>query len=199
MSMSDNLIGNIVGGSGPNTDSTFTAYVHNVIVTLGDPSYGVYTLVSTFAIIAGFILLMVGLHRLTKHGRQQQMFRYHSPLATCFYILSGCALISYAGFFQMISLTLFNQQLHVNPLEPYINAPLPDTNTALEYLVYSCLIIVGIVSLIRGMMGLIRLGEGQGGGLDLPASLAHIFAGAVALNSQVVLAFFGIWSGTGGS
>lgn len=191
----------IQGCAVPPDGASFNVYANYVICNIGNPDWGLYTVVMSFGTIVGFILIMVGCYRLTKHGKQQQMFRYHSPLATTFYLGSGAALVSYTGFFQMLSATFFQTYMDPNPLAPYYNNPdiLTNTNTALQYLTYSCLIIVGVIALVRGMVALIKLGEGQGNS-DLTSSVTYLLAGTCALNAQTLLGFFGIWTtatGTG--
>ncbi|MCF6775282.1 hypothetical protein L3V83_01720 [Thiotrichales bacterium 19X7-9] len=179
-------------------DASFTTYAHYVICQIGDPDWGFYTLVTTFGTLVGFILVIIGFHRLQKHGRQQQMFRYHSPLATFFYLFSGVALLSYTGFFEMLSYTLFsNYSFDANPIQQYIESTADSqttTEVAMQSLTYTCLIVIGVIAVLRGMVGLIKLGEGQGGSAEISSTIMYIVAGACGLNAQVVLSFFGIWS-----
>jgi len=182
------------------SDASFTTYAHYAICQLGDPNWGLYKLITTFGTLAGLLLVIIGFYRLQKHGRQQQMFRYHSPLATFFYLLSGVALLSYTGFFQMLSYTFFsNYEFSANPIMSYMTFPDDTTETALQYLTYSCLIVIGAIAVLRGMLALIKLGEGQGGTSEIASTVTYICAGACALNAQILLNFFGIWTTGGGS
>ncbi|MCF6777456.1 hypothetical protein L3V83_12875 [Thiotrichales bacterium 19X7-9] len=182
-------------------DASFPQYAQYAICNIGNPNWGLYTLVVTFGTLAGLLLVIIGFYRLQKHGRQQQMFRYHSPLATFFYLLSGVALLSYTGFFQMLSFTFFsNYEFSANPIAQYMKPIDPgDTETALQYLTYTCLIVIGAIAVLRGMLALIKLGEGQGGTSEIASTVTYICAGACALNAQILLNFFGIWTTGGGS
>ncbi|MCF6776555.1 hypothetical protein L3V83_08220 [Thiotrichales bacterium 19X7-9] len=179
------------------TNAPFTEYAHYVICQLGHSNWGLYSLVNKFGTVIGLILVIIGFYRLQKHGRQQQMFRYHSPLATFFYLFSGVALLSYTSFFQLLSSTLFPAtSFDINPIQEYINDTKGDnvsTEIAIQSLTYSCLIIIGVIAVIRGMVGLIKLGEGQGGSAEITSTVTYICAGAVALNAQFVLNMLGIW------
>ena len=54
---------------------------------------------------------------------------------------------------------------------------------AIKYLMFGVLFLVGVISFIRGMLQLVKIGEGgQGGGLG--KAFAHIFAGIVAVNAD---------------
>ncbi len=55
---------------------------------------------------------------------------------------------------------------------------------AMKYLVYGVLFLVGIISFIRGMVHLVKLGEGGGQGGGVGRALTHIFAGIVAINAD---------------
>ena len=183
--------------------NTFNESIHYVIGLLAGPGVGVYDLIGQFLVLLGLILIFVGLIRLSRHGRQQQMFRYHSPAATTFYFVSGAALLSYVNYFQMMSFTFFGTSstmydMTVNPIYAYVNTN-PDswsTNDALIYLLYSCLAVIGLIATARGTFGLIRTGEGNGGGMDTVSCIVHIIAGTIALNAESFLNGLGIWTNT---
>lgn len=54
---------------------------------------------------------------------------------------------------------------------------------AIKYLMFAVLFLVGIISFIRGMVSLVKLGEG-GQGQGVGRSLTFIFAGIVAINAD---------------
>lgn len=157
---------------------------------------GLYQLIGYSINVIGMVLLFVAIIRLTKHGKQQQMFRYHSPLATVFYFVSGCFLLSYANLFQLLSSTLFGTDLSPSPILAYYtnNIDGASTETALQYILYACLIVIGFLAVVRGSIAMIRLGEGQGQQNEVTKSLVHIGSGAIALNAHQILSFFGIWT-----
>lgn len=79
------------------------------------------------------------------------------------------------------------------PMEAY-SAMVPteeSTNAigdAIKYLMFGVLFLVGIISFIRGMVQLVKIGEG-GQGQTVGKALTHIFAGVVAINAD---SFYGL-------
>ncbi|GGF93565.1 MULTISPECIES: hypothetical protein [Cysteiniphilum] len=161
-----------------------TATKHIVIAI----AQSVYPFVICVAGGIGFIVLLIGCFRLTKHGKAQQMFRYYAPSTTFFMIFSGVVLVSITNFFQMLTASLFpttslNPQ---NTLLRYMNDfSNVSTNQQTVYVLYSVLMIVGLVSLTRSMILLTKVSEGQEG--HLGRTLSHMLAGIIAMNAEFVV------------
>lgn len=161
----------------------------------------------------GLCLIIAGLTRLHRHAQgQQTMFRV-APMATAMYFLSGMVLISFMPHLQMLSNSLFNantvlmQQCNGGLLSNFYTssnnfcpmyaystdiknaAPEDQINAAIKYLAFGTLVFVGIISFIRGMVQLVRIGEGQGQATTSKA-LTHIFAGLIAVNADSVYYLF---------
>jgi hypothetical protein len=180
-------------------------------------------IVTDISFFIGLCLILIGLSRLHRHGQGQQVMFRVSPIATGMYFLSGVVLISFMPHLQMISNSLFSansvltqqcigpipgpgQGFTTNsnnfcPMYAYamdINSATGDTVKAtIKYLVFAVLVFVGIISFIRGMIQLVRIGEGQGQG-TVDKALSHIFAGIVAVNIDSVYALMqNVLSATG--
>lgn len=157
-------------------------------------AHDLYPLLTTISALVGFFLIFSGFVRLSKHGKPQTMMRHYSPISTIFYFISGVMLISIIPTFQMLESTIFQNDLAQNPILAYINnhgsSHDLQTGIALGDLMYSFAIIIGLISLIRGLVLLVKLGEGQQDG-HLNRSIIHIVAGIVGLNAQWILGYFG--------
>ena len=148
----------------------------------------VYPFVLCVAGAIGFIILLIGCFRLTKHGKAQQMFRYYAPSTTFFMIFSGVVLVSITNFFQVLTASLF-PTTSLNPQNTLLrymnNFSSVSTNEQTVYVLYSVLMIVGLVSLIRSMVLLTKVSEGQEG--HLGRTLSHMLAGILAMNAEFVI------------
>ena len=169
-----------------------------IMQMIGDVSYFI-----------GLCFLIIFLSRLHRHGQNaQQMMHRVSPLATGMYLVSSVVLISFIPWLQMLSNSFFYANTVLSQ-GCNSNAPLPSfftsTNSfcpemayvsdiqnasqgdqlgdAIKYMAFGTLMIVGVISFIRGMMLLVRIGEGQGQGTTAKA-MTHIFAGLVAVNAD---------------
>ena len=58
------------------------------------------------------------------------------------------------------------------------------TEIAIKYLAFGTLMLVGIISFVRGMVHLVKIGEGQHGQGGVGRALTHIFAGVAASNAD---------------
>ncbi len=144
--------------------------------------------------VIGFILLVLGVHRL-KHHQGSNNHRYHSPLATAFYILGGVLFMGFGPELIMISQSTFGGQGAIaflkNPINPinYYVKILPnagnDINQMSMDLMYAVLLIIGTFSFVRGFLLMIKLGEG-GQEATFPKAITHILAGAVAINFEII-------------
>lgn len=149
--------------------------------------------------ILGFCLLIMGLHRLRHHGQGMQMGRQHSPMATFFFIACGAMMLSYSDLALALCQSLFGGFVGpysppsgptpydmVNPMQVQYYIPLVEGTTdpiqQLEYFTFSVLMVVGLLSFVRGLVLLIKLGEGHSES-GLPKALTHIIAGIVGADA----------------
>lgn len=165
----------------------------------------------TISFFIGLCLIIAGLTRLYRHGQNLGMFHRIAPMGTAMYFISGVVLISFIPYLSILSNSLFNSNdilmqqctggwsplapnsFYTNtnsfcPLEAYstdiqMAPPGEETKTAIKYLAFSALFIVGVISFIRGMVQLVKVGEGHGQG-GAGKALTHIFAGLAAVNAD---------------
>lgn len=182
----------------------FQQFAYNLLTQDLTPLLHIVTDISFFI---GLCMILVGLSRLHRHGQGQQMMYRVSPIGTGLYFLSGVVLISFIPELVMVSNSLFtagnvltqeciggnviNTSFHTDsnnfcPMYAYamdIKAATGEDalKSTIKYLTFGVLVFVGIISFIRGMVQLVRIGEGQGQGAAGKA-FAHIFAGIVAVN-----------------
>ena len=169
----------------PEVSSSNLSVVKHIIMQI---AYAIYPFIVFVAGLTGFIMLLIACFRLTKHGKTQQTFRYYAPSTTIFMFVSGVILVSITNFFQVLTASL----LPSNSLEPkntllrYIQTfPSVSANQQTMYLLFSVLMIVGLVSLIRGMVLLTKVSEGNEG--HLGRTLSHILAGIVTMNAEFII------------
>ncbi len=192
----------------------FTQYLQNVLDQDFTPALQITVLISY---IIGFSLLIGGLTRLYHHGHGVHHQRV-SPMGTAMYFVSGIVLISFMPYLQMISNSLFNIQLQSAlmaqcygasatqyldsnfwtgsndfcPIEAYssaISAQPTDVGAGIQYAMFALLFLVGVIAFIRGMMLLIKIGEGGQGG-HVGKAFTYIFAGIVGVNMDSVWYLF---------
>lgn len=189
-------------------DQTFINFAVNILQYDLTP---LTHIVIDVAYFIGLCLIIAGLTRLYRHGQGQQMMYRVSPMSTAMYFITGIILISFMPYLQMISVSIFNVNnvlMHNCTISPIGNEafhthsndfcpmlaystdiqmapPGQMVKAAIKYLAFGVLVFVGIISFIRGMIQLIRIGEGSGQGTTGKA-FAHIFAGVVAVNADNV-------------
>ncbi len=202
----------ILGPNGTQqTAPDFFTFVKNILEQDLQPLMSITTTISymigLFLIITG----MTRLYR-HGSGTQNMMHRA-SPTATAMYFVAGIVLVSFMPYLQMISNSIFpmdassvlmhqcsstsvlsTKQFETasNDFCPMLaysqNIPSANSNSdaigqAMKYLIFGVLFLVGVISFIRGMVQLVKIGEGgQGGGLG--KAFTHIFAGIVAVNAD---------------
>ncbi|WP_119344943.1 hypothetical protein [Facilibium subflavum] len=164
-------------------------FIHHLISNLAND---LYPLLTTISVLIGFVVLIIGFMRLTKHGKQQNMMRHYSPVSTIFHFIAGAMLISIVPTFQMLEGTFFQNTLEANPILHYaeVSTQTLDKGLQLKSLFFSCAIIIGFISLLRGLILLIKIGEGQQEG-SASKVITHIIAGIVGINAHFILTYFG--------
>ena len=175
------------------TDSiSDVSQIINWLSILGGDGTSVFTLIRDISAVMGFVVLFIAMIRLTKHGKAQKMFRYYAPVTTFLMFFSGIMLISMSGYIQMVSSTLFPDARlkSINQISSYINDIQGDgsnVDLAQQYLVFGLLNIVGFISIIRGMVLLMNVSEGQNHTGSIAQVISHLLAGIVGINAEFFL------------
>ena len=212
-------------GDPPLPDPIF-AFFENLLMNDFQPLLHIATLVSYFM---GLCFILIGMSRLHRHGQGVGgMYQRVSPMATSMYFISAVVLISFVPYLQMLTNSMFNGEInpflmnkcavaqtgsfttHSNdfcPMMAYstqvdLASKNPDAGVgvAIKYVVFALMFLVGIISFIRGMISLVKLGEGGGQGQTLGRSLTFIFAGIVGVNMDVFYTLIqGILTSTAGT
>ncbi|GGG05136.1 MULTISPECIES: hypothetical protein [Cysteiniphilum] len=174
-------------------DTTVTKYISNIIQSLlgttgaGGMDFTVFDFVRGIGVIMGLCILFVAIIRLSKHGKTQQMFRYYAPSTTVLMFFAGVVLLSMSGFLEMVSTTLFPQDMPLDPIKTISEyasfaEKAEEVDIAQKYLIFSLLAIVGFISLIRGIFLLIKVSEGQREG-GIGQVISHLIAGVIGMNA----------------
>jgi hypothetical protein len=150
---------------------------------MGDVQGPIHAAINFFTFAAGMLFIMVGISRLTKSA--QDGAKGPGGVGTFMTFLVGGALISYNEFMRAFSTTLFS-------------LPITRTNAALQYTegmsvdelahahtvisaVIKFLIIVGLISFVRGIFIIRNVAEGNGQA-SIMAGVTHLVGGTLAVN-----------------
>lgn len=164
--------------------------IQQALVYLLQNAFGPLQVVTQWgATILGIVFIIIGTHRLHHHG-QGMMQKHHSPLATAFYFIAGASLTAFNNFILAGAQSVFGNITNFDPHSGqatvlyYINEINNTTDTVqmVEYFTYGILVTLGILSFMRGLVLLVKLGEGQAEG-SLPKAVTHIVAGIVGVDS----------------
>jgi len=202
-------------GGDPSTGGTdFISMIQKILISDLQPLLHIATTVSY---LIGLFFIMFGLTRLYRHGSgAQNMMHRVSPGGTAMYFISGVVLISFMPYLQMISGSIFHLDAQnvlmtqcINPTDiatsgfqtssnnfcpmlAYSDSIPKDgdaTGEAIKFLIFGVMFLVGIISFIRGMVQLVKIGEGAGHGQGVGKALTHIFAGIIAVNADSFYTF----------
>ncbi|WP_151194473.1 hypothetical protein [Cysteiniphilum sp. JM-1] len=156
--------------------------MHNVV----DALITFYPIITIIAVLIGVIFIIVGMVRLTKHGKQAGM-RHYSPVTTICYLLAGTFLVSLNAFIDMLSKTVFGADKI--PYNSNLFESIEHKTSEPMQMIYVVMIVVGVVSIIRGMMLMTRVGEQQHSE-GMTKVITHLIAGVFAINLQYVISMF---------
>ncbi|WP_192485050.1 MULTISPECIES: hypothetical protein [Cysteiniphilum] len=156
-------------------------------------SGGSWLLAAVVAFI-GFCILFKAMIRLRRHSAGMQMMHYVSPVSTSFHFLSGAMLVSFIPFVEMLNQTFFadEQMSSFQNSILFYSANIPEVQSYLttKDAAFLALTVVGVISISRALILLIRTGDGQQEGLG--RCIAHLIAGIVGVNAISVFQFLGI-------
>ncbi|PCI40086.1 MAG: hypothetical protein COB50_00285 [Thiotrichales bacterium] len=191
------------GGSSVNCDALakgankFRQYICNVLVNNLEPIMGIF---SVIVVITGLLLVAVGIFRIRRHHEGMMMHRV-SPLSTFFYFVSGAMILQYNDSILLLGHSVFANMFDFNAdkgntfnatIAYYAKSIMQggatlSTNHIIKELTFALLLVVGMFSFVRGMILLIKMGEG-GGESSMPKAMTHIVAGIVGANAPAMYA-----------
>jgi hypothetical protein len=192
----------------PGTPPDFMTFLQNV---LNQDLTPILHIVTTIAYFIGFCLILMGLSRLYHHGHPNSSHHNRvTPMGTSMFFIVGVVLISSMPYLQMMSSAFvqLNEQSAMMtqctgpvlndsgfytasnnfcPMTAYatdISNAVSDNDAVAEgiqYAVFAVAFLVGVIAFIRGMLLLLKIGEGGQGG-HVGKAFTFIFAGIVGVN-----------------
>lgn len=139
-----------------------------------------YKLVTGFGYLVGFFFVIVGIHKLKEFGNgtmQSNRLAMKEPLA---YIIIGSMLIYFPSTLSVMLASVYG----TSAISPYVGYGVAQsTFNEIGATIVGIVQFVGIVSFIRGLMMLHKVGVGdsqQGGSFN--KGLTHLIGGIIAMN-----------------
>ncbi len=164
------------GSSGPATrlDEMVVALMKDISRPLGN-------VIAIFAYIAGAILTVVGLHRLTKSSQEGP--RGPSGMGTIGTFVSAAILLSSSQVLAALSNSIFGSDTVSNYAEifGFTSAAPVDHAQNVVSAILAFMMLVGLISFLRGVFVLRGFSDGNSQ-MSLMGGLSHIIAGVLAIN-----------------
>ncbi|WP_192484558.1 MULTISPECIES: hypothetical protein [Cysteiniphilum] len=152
-----------------------------------------FSLLFMLSSVIGFILLCVFINRLRMHCKPHHMMRHYSPWGTVMYLFSGSFLLSLEAIIQLLVKSFFNNNWQPDSIFNY--QPITINNdplwVSISQLFFACMVVIGVVAILRGFVLAVKLGEGQDGSVG--RVLTHIIAGVVAVNAINVVSLINLF------
>ncbi len=180
----DDPIGTIIGGllgngggctpGGGGLDTALACFMSDIFGPL-------HVLLNFFGVVAGTILIMIGISRLLKSA--QDGARGPGGLGTMMTFLVGGALISFNSLIRAFSTSLFSSPVTFTYAEIQYGlsgSALASANTVISSIL-QFMILVGLISFVRGLFIMRDVAEGNGQA-SMMASVTHLIGGALAVN-----------------
>ncbi|MCK6419092.1 MAG: hypothetical protein L6Q57_09200 [Alphaproteobacteria bacterium] len=143
----------------------------------------IHMVMNFFAFCAGMILIMIGISRLMKSA--QDGARGPSGIGTMMTFVTAGALISYNEFVRAFTMSMFSDPRTLTFAELQYTEGMSDAELIHAHTVISAIIkfmiIVGLISFVRGIFIIRALAEGSGQA-SLMAGVTHMVGGALAVN-----------------
>ena len=147
-----------------------------------------HILANWFSFAVGMIFIMIGISRLMKSAQEGAKGPLGTGTLMTFFV--GGMLISYDAFIRIFTMTFFNDPTTRTYANLEYTEGLTDEETGHIYLVLNAvlrfLILVGIVSVLRGCFICRNVAEGSGNA-SLMSGITHLVGGALAVNLGPVL------------
>lgn len=179
------LISSLTGGSGACPDVVANDIgVDGMLVCFVNDIFGpMHVILNFFAFVAGMIFLMIGISRLIKSA--QDGAKGPGGLGTMMTFIMGGALISYNEIMRAASTTFAGSPVTRTYATLQYKAGLGDAEVAAAHAVISAvikfMIIVGLISFVRGLFIVRNVAEGAQQA-SMMSAVSHIVAGALAVN-----------------
>lgn len=179
------LISSLTGGSGACPDVVANDIgVDGMLVCFVNDIFGpMHVILNFFAFVAGMIFLMIGISRLIKSA--QDGAKGPGGLGTMMTFIMGGALISYNEIMRAASTTFAGNPVTRTYATLQYKAGLGDAEVAAAHAVISAvikfMIIVGLISFVRGLFIVRNVAEGSQQA-SMMSAVSHIVAGALAVN-----------------
>lgn len=166
-----------------NADNGLQALDGMLYCTMNDILTPIHSSINFFAFVAGSIFVMIGISRLMKSA--QDGARAPGGLGTLLTFFTGGMLLSFNELIRNMTASMFTNPLTVTfATLQYCDGMSPaEINHAHTVIsaVLKLMIIVGLISFVRGIFILRAVGEGNGSA-SLMASFTHMIAGSIAVN-----------------
>lgn len=143
----------------------------------------IHSILNFFAFVAGVIFIMIGISRLIKNA--QDGARGPGGLGTIITFVAGGALLSYNEFVRAFTSSFFGDVQTLTFAEMQYTDGMTDAEVQHAHTVLSAvlkfMIIVGLISFVRGIFICRNVAEGNGQA-SIMAGLTHMVGGALAVN-----------------
>ena len=162
---------------GPGLDTMLGCFMSDIIGPM-------HTLITFFGYVAGIILIMIGISRLMKSA--QEGARGPGGIGTMMTFAAGGALMSFNGMITAITRSVFgmdefNTRTFATLGYKGIDSDAQEHMYVVISSVLKFMIIIGLVSFIRGIFIMRSVAEGNGQA-SMMSAVTHIIGGAIAIN-----------------
>jgi hypothetical protein len=155
---------------------------------MGDIIAPLHIAMNFFTFVVGMIFIMIGISRLIKSAQDGP--KGPGGLGTFMTFFTGGALISYNEFVRVFTMTFFSQfQTKTFAEMSYVDGMEQEEQDHVHTVISAVLkfmIIVGLISFIRGLFIVRSVAEGNGQA-SMMAGMTHIAGGALAINLGAVV------------
>ena len=169
------------GTGGPSLDQAIGCFMNDIL----GPSHVV---LNFFATVAGMIFIMIGISRLIKSSQEGP--RGPGGLGTISTFVTGAILLSATTILRAFSTSLFGSPVsQTRAALTYATGLSPDEQAAVDNVISAVvrfLIIIGLISFVRGIFIMRDVAEGKGQASTM-SGLTHIIGGALAVNIGPVI------------
>ncbi len=172
-----------IGGNGNNGNESAAPGLDNMIGCMMSDILGpMHGMLSFFGYVAGTIFIMIGISRLTKSA--QDGARGPGGIGTFMTFIAGGALISFNDLMRTFSFTMFSDiKTKTYATLSYTKGFGGAEDSALVVIsaILKFMIIIGLISFIRGIFIVRKVAEGDSQS-SMMAAITHLVAGAIAVN-----------------
>ena len=184
MDIVNSVMGGLFGSGGGCTPGSSHGLDSALACLMNDIFGPMHVLLNFFGIVAGTVLIMIGISRLLKSA--QDGARGPGGIGTMMTFLVGGALISFNSLIRAFSTSLFTSPVTFTYAEiRYDDGSIAGAEMASAYSVISSvlqfMILVGLISFVRGLFIMRGVAEGDNQA-SMMSSVTHLIGGALAVN-----------------